>query len=209
MTIVCLNRQPESHPRNKRLQTIHMNWNKTKITLSKYQEEKTDLTRILTKELFHYSSYARALSTQEFDCLGWRLASVLQLCSLESELYRKSCMKKCSDRQGPVPLSRSGTLSSSPWLCSCCRGHAWLRTSLIWTGPQPTALTSSLDLRHALSLWILLMIWTLGWPWLLSWDPPCLSCSATVGLCPQCGHEAPALPPSPWLLSPGSSSFTE
>lgn len=25
VTIVCLNKQPESHPRNKRLQTIHMN----------------------------------------------------------------------------------------------------------------------------------------------------------------------------------------
>lgn len=113
MTIVCLNRQPESCLRNKSLQNVHINSNMVKITLSEYQEKLTGIW--LEYSLVDFSLtvlYARAWSTQGFDCLDSGSVSIVKLCNLEWELCWQGCVKKkkkCSEKQGPVRFSKSCT----------------------------------------------------------------------------------------------------
>lgn len=104
------------------------------------------------------------------------------------------------------PTQQELHLSSSPCLCSCCHGHAFLRTSVIWAGPQRAALTSCLDLRCALSLWIYLMIWSLGWPCyshhfhptFLPWD---CAIPVSMRLLPCLPHHSSCLPAHPPVQS--------
>lgn len=79
-----------------------------KITLSEYQEKLTGIW--LEYSLVDFSLtvlYARAWSTQGFDCLDSGSVSIVKLCNLEWELCWKGCVKKKKNALRSRDLSAS------------------------------------------------------------------------------------------------------
>lgn len=93
-----------------------------------------DLTRVFID--FHCSSLCQSPEHSRIDGLGSGSGSVLQPGSLQSERCVDRVVWENALTSKVLCPSAGAALKLSPLLCSCCHGHAWLCTSLTWTGPQ-------------------------------------------------------------------------